>query len=432
MLFVYSLYGLSVACGVLYLYTRTKVTTSEDVQFLSFQRSYLIVYLLAAAGDWLQGPHVYALYAYYGMSKHDIELLFVAGFGSSLLFGTIVGSVADKYGRKTNCFFYGILYAGACITKHFANFWILMIGRLLGGIATSILFSAFESWLVFEHNKRGFADSLLATVFSHATLGNSLVAIISGVVAQQAANTFGYVAPFDVSLAVLSVMTVALIFTWPENYGDKKADVLQHFSDAFKAARNDGKVICLGVIQSLFEGSMYVFVLEWTPALSAASEFIIPHGYIFASFMVACMMGSSLFKMLSKDYRPESFMRYVLVLSGFCLAVPTIAPNSTALVFGAFVVFEICVGIFWPAMGYMRGIYIPEQTRATIMNFCRVPLNAIVICILVLNLPMQWIFHSCVLFLIFATIAQQILYSLCLNGGLLVERESRTSLLGEE
>jgi len=27
------------------------------------------------------------------------------------------------------------------------------VGRILGGIATSLLFSAFESWLVAEHNK---------------------------------------------------------------------------------------------------------------------------------------------------------------------------------------------------------------------------------------------------------------------------------------
>lgn len=47
-------------------------------------------------GDWLQGPHVYALYESYNMSKHDIEILFIAGFGSSMLFGTIVGSFADK------------------------------------------------------------------------------------------------------------------------------------------------------------------------------------------------------------------------------------------------------------------------------------------------------------------------------------------------
>jgi len=30
----------------------------------------------------------------------------------------------------------------------------------------------------------------------------------------------------------------------------------------------DYKILCLGLIQSLFEGSMYTFVLEWTPALT--------------------------------------------------------------------------------------------------------------------------------------------------------------------
>ena len=44
----------------------------------------------------MQGPYVYALYSNYGMSTHDIEMLFVAGFGSSMLFGTIVGSFADR------------------------------------------------------------------------------------------------------------------------------------------------------------------------------------------------------------------------------------------------------------------------------------------------------------------------------------------------
>ena len=89
----------------------------------------------------------------------------------------------------------------------------------------------------------------------------------------------------------------------------------------------DRKILCLGLIQSLFEGSMYTFVLEWTPALSQAAagseeaaashadtksgghRGVIPHGYIFASFMVAIMIGSSLYKLLSKVARPENFMR---------------------------------------------------------------------------------------------------------------------------
>jgi hypothetical protein len=34
--------------------------------FVSFQRSFFLVYFLALLGDWLQGPYVYKLYAYYG------------------------------------------------------------------------------------------------------------------------------------------------------------------------------------------------------------------------------------------------------------------------------------------------------------------------------------------------------------------------------
>ena len=144
---------------------------------------------IRAAGDWLQGPYVYYLYSQYGFDKGDIGRLFIAGFGSSMLFGTIVGSLADKQyarppaspaipfpysnpnpmwlgfsltnrlwcassrGRKRACITYCISYILSCITKHSPEYRVLMIGRILGGIATSLLFSAFESWLVAEHNK---------------------------------------------------------------------------------------------------------------------------------------------------------------------------------------------------------------------------------------------------------------------------------------
>ena len=56
-------------------------------------------------------------------------------------------------GRKRACVTYCIAYILSCITKHSPQYKILMLGRILGGIATSLLFSAFESWLVAEHNK---------------------------------------------------------------------------------------------------------------------------------------------------------------------------------------------------------------------------------------------------------------------------------------
>ena len=39
-------------------------------------------------------------------------------------------------------------YIASCATKHFTSFSILMLGRLLGGVSTSLLFSVFETWLV--------------------------------------------------------------------------------------------------------------------------------------------------------------------------------------------------------------------------------------------------------------------------------------------
>nr|CDJ86726.1 Protein of unknown function DUF791 domain containing protein [Haemonchus contortus] len=421
-MFVIGFYILCVGCAILYYYTRTAVESNDDANFMKFQVIYLTVYLMAVAGDWLQGPHVYALYQSYGMSKHQIELLFIAGFGSSLLFGTVIGSFADKFGRRNNCIIYGILYGCSCITKHFPSMEVLMVGRFLGGIATSILYSAFESWMVYEHNKWGFPENLLGTVFSHAALGNSLVAILSGVAAQFAADAFGYVAPFDLSLIVLIVMCVFISQTWPENYGDEKAPLRETFIKALLTIKTDVNVLCLGLVQSLFEGSMYTFVLEWTPALSQATFAPIPHGYIFASFMVATMMGSSFFKLLSKKIRPESFMRYVLLVSAACLGVPVVVPNSATFIFLAFLVFEVCVGIFWPAMGYLRGIYVPEETRSTTINLFRVPLNMIVIFILWQNFSMTAIFQFCVLFLLLAAMAQHVLFSNCTITNALPEK----------
>lgn len=74
----------------------------------------------------------------------------------------------------------------------FSSFWILFLGRVVSGIATSLLFSVFESWLVNEHNavsisswdvlkpQRGFNQEQLSHIFSVANFGNGVVAILAG------------------------------------------------------------------------------------------------------------------------------------------------------------------------------------------------------------------------------------------------------------
>ena len=46
--------------------TLSAVATQQRASFYSFRNNYLLVNSLMMAGDWLQGPYIYALYEIYG------------------------------------------------------------------------------------------------------------------------------------------------------------------------------------------------------------------------------------------------------------------------------------------------------------------------------------------------------------------------------
>lgn len=89
-----------------------------------------------------------------------VSRLFLTGFASTALFGPLVGRACDTYGRKAGTLAFSLLYSiGAYSTK--SNLLgVLLMGRVLGGIGTSLLFSAPEAWLVGEAAKKGVESSL--------------------------------------------------------------------------------------------------------------------------------------------------------------------------------------------------------------------------------------------------------------------------------
>jgi Na+/melibiose symporter-like transporter len=93
------------------------VSEELKMKHIALLRKYLFVYLLATLSDWLQGPYVYALYSEYGFKQHEIAQLFVAGFGSSMIFGSFIGGMADWGGRKKFVMLFAVVYASSCITK---------------------------------------------------------------------------------------------------------------------------------------------------------------------------------------------------------------------------------------------------------------------------------------------------------------------------
>ena len=89
-----------------------------------------------------------------------VSRLFLTGFASTALFGPIVGRLCDSYGRKAGTLAFSLLYSlGAYSTKS-PLLSVLLMGRVLGGIGTSLLFSAPEAWLVGEAGREGVESSL--------------------------------------------------------------------------------------------------------------------------------------------------------------------------------------------------------------------------------------------------------------------------------
>ncbi|KAH9250554.1 hypothetical protein BASA81_011661 [Batrachochytrium salamandrivorans] len=353
--------------------------------FRIFQVNYLFVYGLVFISDWLQGPYIYALYKSYNYDLDNIALLFVTGFLSSAIVGTFVGSIADRLGRKLGCILFCILYALSCITKLYPDFSMLMLGRLLGGISTSLLFSVFESWMVSEHRSRGFDDSLLSETFAWSTFVNGLVAIISGVIANYSVDVWGLVSPFMIAVVFLMVAMVVIQLTWTENYGSKSSSSPSpSFISVINTVFNSPSILAVGAMQFGFESAMYTFVFLWSPVLEkyAGPTVKLPFGVIFSSFMVCIMIGSIVFKILmQKNLSHELIAKAVFASASIILLLPAVT-NSEAITYMAFNVFEACCGLYFPSMGSIRSKVVPEDTRSTVMNIFRVPLNLMVVFIL--------------------------------------------------
>lgn len=165
---------------------------------------------------------------------------------NSVLFGTATGPLADMLGRKRVTQMFCIMYSFCCMTKFTSNFYVLMLGRIFGGISTSMLFSTFEAWYVYEHTEHyGFPNEWIGVTFSRTTFWNGLLAIFAGVISNFTAETMGYgpVAPFALAIVPLIVCGLIVSQTWPENYGNRKLQFRASCGQGLREIVHDKKVI---------------------------------------------------------------------------------------------------------------------------------------------------------------------------------------------
>lgn len=290
-----------------------------------------------------------------------------------------------------------LVFTVVCIVsmlcKISSHFTVLLVGRLFGGIATSLLFTTFEAWYLHQHiNDLKLPASWISDTFSVSTFYNSILAILAGVVSNVLTEDLRLtpLAPFLASIPVLILCSVVIANNWTENYGDTSQSTSKScFHGLINILRNK-TIFKLGVIQTCVESAMYIFVFLWTPVLDTVEK--MPLGWIFSTFMVAIMIGSQVSSILHhRDFTHRRILTLSITLMVGSLSVAALATRQFSddphkrrvIAYVSFLCFEAAIGAYFPTIASLRGEIIPEDCRASVMTWFRLPLN-IITCLVLL------------------------------------------------
>ena len=427
------LVALVVACGVCVVIQAfmarrgaVKHGAGDHVAFVRLRRRYNTVYALGTFGDWIQGAYLYALYREHGFEMANIGYIFVLGYFASATLGTYVAALGDQHGHRKLVMLYGVSYGIACVAMRWSNLAVLLVSRVLSGVAYSLLFSSFESWAITEADRMRIDRRYLVQLFSTATFFNAVSAVAAGiagnavVVAPDGWTTAlggnRYAPAFDVGAVSLFACALGAKTWWSEagrresaetetgaeaetreggsGAPEKSPPAEREIEGVFRAARMvlaEPALLSLGSMNSLYEAALHVFVFVWTPALerrrdlglassgAGRPEPEVPHGLVFSLFMACKMAGSQLFALIGDRVPFRRTLRLVFTGSAAAFAVPLLAsPDGYAAALFSFCAFEFGLGLYWPAMAVARAELVPNHLRATMTSVFRVPLNVLV------------------------------------------------------
>lgn len=321
-------------------------------------------------------------------------------------------------GRKKAALLYCILEIGINMLEQYPLLAGLIVSRMVGGITTNLLSSVFETWLDTEYRKRGFDEQKYEIIMRDSVVVSNLAAIASGYLAHQLAERLGPVGPFEGAVTCTAVALVVVAAVWSENFGSSDSEqvksVAGYLSGAVETFRSNSKVLRVGIIQGLTCGSIQIFIFLWSPALrelarNAPKDSLgldshgePAYGLIFGAFMACGVIGGlcapfvrqAVTSLLTPPTAPsvkiegEGIVRPMAVefLAAACyllcaglLLTPYILSTdgemSFSIALASFFVYEFMVGIYMPCEGVIRSLYIPSDSRCSLMTLPRIIVN---------------------------------------------------------
>jgi MFS family permease len=123
-----------------------------------------------------------------------------------------------------------VSYIATCFCTFVNWLPVNLLGRVFGGISTSILFSCFDSWLVSAAQTAGVSSPDLSGIFGSATMLNGIIAAVVGVFSNGlVARTHTFTSPFVGSALCLVIAWILIGAMWSENYGTRSESATADF-----------------------------------------------------------------------------------------------------------------------------------------------------------------------------------------------------------
>jgi len=377
------------------------------------------------------GTHLYVLYEGYGYS---VASLYGLGFITGGVMSPLTGPLVDRIGRKKAAVLYCVLEILINQLEQYPILLGLVASRMIGGFTTNLLNSVFETWLDTEYRRRNLEKEKYEIIMRDSVIVSNLAAIFSGYLAHVLAENFGACGPFRGAVFCTTVALLVVSAVWTENYGNHDGEetksMREYLGDAVSAFRADNKMLRIGVIQGLSEGSIHIFIFLWSPALAELARSFSSgggvrwgldshgepaYGIIFGAFMAAGVLGGLVAPCLRQKItqavsppvddtddddlsvetveldgkqvhiRPmavELLAASCYFLAALLLLVPCLFTADNAASFStclaAFVAFELLIGVFLPCEGVIRSLYFPTNGRASVMALPRILVNGAV------------------------------------------------------
>ncbi|CAD7950044.1 unnamed protein product [Amoebophrya sp. A25] len=319
---------------------------SFDPRLFSLQAKFLLPWYLAALAEWLQGPLLYRIGHRHLNNEHEVHLLLVAGYFSGLLCCFVIGSLADRYGRKRACQSYCLLYGSACILNHFRSFRLLLVSRVLSGAGTCVLYCCFDAWYVKRHRQLGLPEQSIQHTLKWMWFGTFFAAVSAGWLCELVLSiaipyrvvfyNLGFCVGGETAVFGFAAVVLFVVFGWIGYLWDKdepmrarkslplgsafhdETSVLAKTEQGLRSIGSSPRLLALGAAVAGVEGALFVFLPSWDPSLTFYSTLAHAHGHhggpsvsagglhpipgdslhrgaIFASLMLAAMAGALMF-----------------------------------------------------------------------------------------------------------------------------------------